>query len=92
MGMKRLNTVIGDEAWAEALRQGFLMAGEGLPVRRIVAELESAGARGPKGRRLTVATLWRHLRDESYAEGGAALVSPRLFRRTVDGLESRRRR
>ena len=63
--------------WDDWMRQAFLMATEGMSVRRILAELKKDGARRWNGRTPTVTTLWRHLTDPAYAGIG---LSKRTFR------------
>ena len=77
-----------NEAWEEALREAFLMAREGLPLRKVLTELQAAGVTRPNGKSLTITTLWRHLNDPAYAGIGMSkrtynlrepLISKRLF-------------
>jgi len=87
--------------WDDSMRQAFLMAAEGMSVRKILAELSRAGARRWNGRPPTVATLWRHLSDPAYAgiglskrtfRMGPPVVSEATFRLAQEGLDSRSRR
>ena len=84
----------------DGIRQAFLMASEGLPVRKIVAELSERGLVAPNGRPFTVSTLWRHLRDPGYAGIGKSrrtfrikelTVSERLFGEAQKELRSKGR-
>ena len=82
------------------IRQAFLMAAEGRPVRVMLEELRSAGLSSPNNRPFTLATLWRHLRDEAYASqvrhwdpwyARDAVVSEALFREAQEKLSKKRR-
>ena len=63
--------------WDDWMRQAFLMAAEGMSVRRILAALKKDGARRWNGQEPTATTLWRHLTDPAYAGIG---LSKRTFR------------
>jgi len=63
--------------WDDWMRKAFLMAAEGMSVRKILAELRSEDARRWNGKPPTVTTLWRHLTDPAYAGIG---LSKRTFR------------
>lgn len=87
-------------AWEKTARQAFLMVGEGMPLRSALARLENSGARGPGGRPLSVATLWRHLTDPAYAgltrsrrtfRLSEPIVSEELFAAVQAKLRSNRR-
>jgi len=75
----------------EHVRQAFLMAAEGMPVRRIAEELERMGARAPRGGRLSAATLWRVLTDPACASGPQAVVSRILYDEVEAKLHGNRR-
>jgi len=82
------------------MQQAFLMAAEGMSVRKILAELSRTGARRWNGRAPTATTLWRHLTDPAYAgiglskrtfRMGRRVVSERLFTSAQEKLASHRR-
>ena len=87
----------------QSIRQAFLMAAEGIPVRKIVGELNSRGLLGHRDRAWTVATLWRHLNDPVYAgrrnAGGKRafqldepVVSEALYSATQERLKGKGRK
>jgi len=88
------------DQWHYHLKQAFLMASEGMSVRKIHHYLVSQGATHPNGKPLTVTTLWRHLNDPGYTQLGTKavcslkepLISQYLFVKVARHLNIRRRR
>ena len=71
-----------DEKKAPAIREAFLLAGQGTPIRSILREL--AGMRSVRGRRVGPSSLWTILTNPFYAgwlryrEGLAPALHPAI--------------